>query len=131
MKLKLEEAITINQALNIAAKSGVKGKTNYAIAKNIKKLEPILKEFDSDNKIRIDSFATKGKDGNPVIIGNNIDFGDNLEEATKVYKELLSKEVEVEIYTVLESEEAHVIPANALAILLDVVIIEEPKTKTE
>lgn len=131
MKITVSTAINISQALQIAAQSNVKGKTNYAIAKNLNKIRPILEDFDCVNKIRIDSFSKKDADGSPLVNGQNVDFGDNLEDATKAYKELMEKEIDVDFYTVVESEEAYNIPANALVVLLDVIVLEQKTEKSD
>lgn len=109
-----------------AVKAGLSGKANYAIAKNLKLIKPIIEDFNADNQNRVQSFAKKDGEGQMIIVGGRYDFGDQYNEAEKIYNELLEKEVSFIPYTVERDDETDRIPATALVELIDL-IITEPK----
>ncbi len=121
--MKLKEIIEIKAALDyIAGKEGYSMKLSYAAAKNLKKIMPLLTEFDADKKLMVDKLAVKDDKGEPIIKNGNYNFGDNKQLAEDEHSVLLDKDYVVDFYKI-KPEVDDKIPGSIIFPLLD--IIEE------
>lgn len=101
MKMKLSEVqVRLQGLLNISGKK-FPAKVGYAIMKNEKVLETEYKVLDQQ-RIRIcEEYAEKDDEGNAIIKEEKYVFSSrNKAACDKEYKELLTEEIEVDIYTI-------------------------------
>jgi hypothetical protein len=125
MKIKAEQAIIIDVALKACAKVGsLDKKVSHAIARNIHRLKPIMKEIRSAEEERIEDFALKNDNGEVKIVDGKYDFGAKFEDANAVYKDTMDREFEFDPFTIQRSENTDMLPPLAQAELFDIIIID-------
>lgn len=122
--MKLEKIRIIHQVLETIASRDWGAAINYAIAKNLLKLRPLIKGFNEENMIRINTLCKKNEKGGLIILNGQYDFGENSKVAEEKYEEILQTEVSFEPYTVCRSAETDKLPAAVQAELLGIIIIE-------
>lgn len=135
MKLKVSECINLSTALRETVKiQDLSSNLKYAVARNLKRLDPIMADFSESEKIRLDTYCKKNENGEYATIpfidpngspGQKYDFGDQAKEAGDKYKELIEVEVEFEPYKVKRSEDTDRLPVYFQVELLDIIIIDE------
>ena len=93
-----KEIFVLNQGLNNCG--NLKGiKLSFAISKNIKKLIPIIESINETIKKLQDDHAKKDKEGENVVIDNEIQMVD-LKKFEAEYKELMDVENEVDFHKI-------------------------------
>lgn len=99
----------------------------YQIGRNLKKIAKPLEDINDAKKLLFDKYAIKDDNGNIKFKDENrmeVDFGENKDDADKLWQEIKDEEVEVEFYkfnkSILDGEKLN---SSAMLPLLDVIII--------
>jgi len=117
MTIKIGEALDLNMALISASNISGSFKFSFAIGKNILKLKPILKNFEDERQVIIDSAKIEK-------IDNGFDF-DSKPEAKEKLMELLQQEIEVDLHTIKLDEEVQKLALSGAQIVgLDLILVE-------
>lgn len=130
MKLTVEEYLDIYEALSYIGKmEGVI--CNYPIAKNIKKLQSIVKNFQNEKRKLIHKYVLQNEDGSYKIDNKVYVFGKNQQIFDESLLKLLEEKKEIQFHLIrkdeLKSHEGKDIrlPANTLAALDDVILVDK------
>lgn len=99
MKFSNEKILNDAPKLSAISNKQLPVKISYAIAKNIGKIEPELKVYNSEREKLIEMYSLKDDTGKAVIENNNIKIQkDKIQDWNRDIKELLAMEVEIDIY---------------------------------
>ena len=123
-KLTVKDLLTISQGL--AYINSKETKVWHTISQNLDEIAPLVEEVNNRHKVLIDDLATKDEHGNAVKTPENqIDFGDNLDEANSRWNKILSEDVEISVKTInLEDIKEYGLDANIMKPLLGLLIME-------
>lgn len=122
--LKVKDLLTISQGL--AYINSKETKVWHTISKNLDGIAPLVAEVNEKHKVLIDDLADKDEHGNPIRNDQNqIQFGDNMEEANKRWNKELEEEVEINLITInLADVKDYGLDANIMKPLLGTLVIE-------
>ncbi len=122
--VKKRELLTISQGL--AYINSKETKCWHRISQNLESIATLVFQTNEAHKDLTDRLATKDEHGNPVRNQQNqIDFGDNLDEANKAWDKTLEEEVTFKIYPLLlEDLKDYGLDANIMKPLLGVLVVE-------
>lgn len=102
MKIKLKEVLHYHQMLKNIETKKLPPKMAYAIGKNMTTLEGEIKHIEKGRVEIIEQYAVKGENGEPIIVDNNYDLGDNYTEFAADYAEFLETDTDINIQLVSE-----------------------------
>lgn len=128
-KLKNKDVMMINESLLYL--SSLKTKAWYGVSRNLQKIEPVLKAVTENRKAVTEQLAEKDENDQIVFIGEGDarvpSFGDNQEEADKIWKEFMEEDAKkIDFYKIkLETLEGTELDALAVQPLLDRILVEE------
>lgn len=104
MKIVLSEVVGYYNKLKELATKRVPVKLSYAIYKNMSLLENEIKVIEQVRVDLLEQYAKKDEAGNPVVIDNQYDLGENMDKFAKEYTEHLQTELDIDIHTVSAEE---------------------------
>ena len=99
----------------------------HTLSKNLDMISPLVNAVNAEHRVITDELAPKDDKGTPVRNQQNqIDFGDNLEEANKRWDNIMSEEIEIEIITIpLDDLKDYGLDANMMKPLLGKLVLEK------
>ena len=103
MKMTLAEILQKQRNLAALANMKLPYKLAYAIYKNLGKMEAEVKAIEETRLNIIKEYAVKDENGEPVVVDNKYDLGDNVAAFTEEFQNFMSTETEVDILTVPEA----------------------------
>ena len=103
MKMTLTEILQKQRNLAALANMKLPYKLAYAISKNLGKMEAEVKAIEETRLNIIKEYAVKDENGEPVVVDNKYDLGDNVAAFTEEFQNFMSTETEVDIFTVPEA----------------------------
>ena len=103
MKMTLTEILQKQRNLAALANMKLPYKLAYAISKNLGKMEAEVKAIEETRLNIIKEYAVKDENGEPVVVDNKYDLGDNVAAFTEEFQNFMSTETEVDILTVPEA----------------------------
>lgn len=100
MLLSNERLLKDAQGLSELTQKSLPVKVSYAIAKNVSKIEGVLKIYNKENQKLIDKYSVKDEEGKPVISEHQqVTIQPELiEECNKEFDELKEIENEIDIH---------------------------------
>ena len=124
-KMTKKDLLSISQG--IAYINSKETKVWHTLSKNLDMISPMVNAVNAEHKVITDELAPKDDKGTPVRNQQNqIDFGDNLEEANKRWDNIMSEEIEVEIITIpLDDLKDYGLDANMMKPLLGKLVLEK------
>jgi len=122
--IKIKDLLTISQGL--AYINSKETKVWHTISKNLDGIAPLVEAVNAKHKVLTDDLADKDEHGNPIRNEQNqIQFGDNMEEANKRWNKELEEEVEINLIPInLEDVKDYGLDANIMKPLLGTLVIE-------
>tara|TARA_R110002050_G_scaffold116946_1_gene233590 strand:- start:7029 stop:7451 length:423 start_codon:yes stop_codon:yes gene_type:complete len=123
-KMKVKDLLTISQGL--AYINSKETKVWHTISKNLDGIAPLVNDTNEKHKLLVEDLATKDEHGNAMKNAENqIDFGDNIDEANSRWNDTLSEDVEINLTTInLEDIKDYGLDANIMKPLLGLLVIE-------
>jgi len=123
-KMKGKDLLTISQGL--AYLNSKETRVWHTITKNLESISTTVNAINDEHRKLVEKLATKDESGNPVRNEQNqIEFGDNMNEANEVWTKTLDEEVEVTLYPIsLEDIKEYGLDANVMKPLLGVLVME-------
>ena len=98
----------------------------HTLSKNLDIISPLVNDVNARHKVITDELAPKDAKGVAVRNDQNqIEFGDNLEEANKRWEDIMNESVELEVYQIaLDDLKDYGLDANMMKPLLGKLVIE-------
>lgn len=129
MRLSNERLLNDAAGLGQLTQRSLPVKISYAIAKNISKIESILKIYNNEKQKLIDKYSVKDEDGKTIIgDGGNItikeEFSDICEKEFKELKEI-ENEIDIHKFNINELTNSNLEMTASEIMLIDYMIIEE------
>ena len=123
-KMKVKDLLTISQGL--AYINSKETKVWHTISKNLDGIAPLVNDTNEKHKLLVEDLAVKDEHGNAMKNAENqIDFGDNIDEANSRWNDTLSEDVEINLTTInLEDIKDYGLDANIMKPLLGILVIE-------
>ena len=119
--IKNRDLLTISQGL--AYINSKESKVWHTITKNLDSIQTNVTSINDEHRKLTDDLAVKDEHGNAVRTENNqIDFGDNLDEASERWNKTLDEDVEVTLYPI-NLEDVN-LDANVMKPLLGLIVVE-------
>tara|TARA_R110002020_G_scaffold229316_1_gene440047 strand:+ start:17210 stop:17608 length:399 start_codon:yes stop_codon:yes gene_type:complete len=124
-KMTKKDLLAISQGL--AYINSKETKVWHTLSKNLDMISPLVNAVNAEHRVITDELAPKDDKGTPVRNQQNqIDFGDNLEEANKRWDNIMSEEIEIEIITIpLDDLKDYGLDANMMKPLLGKLVLEK------
>tara|TARA_R110002051_G_scaffold65300_5_gene118561 strand:- start:143 stop:541 length:399 start_codon:yes stop_codon:yes gene_type:complete len=124
-KMTKKDLLAISQGL--AYINSKETKVWHTLSKNLDMISPLVNAVNAEHRVITDELAPKDDKGTPVRNQQNqIDFGDNLEEANKRWDNIMSEEIEIEIVTIpLDDLKDYGLDANMMKPLLGKLVLEK------
>jgi len=121
--MKGKDLLTISQGL--AYLNSKETRVWHTLTKNLESISSTVNTINEEHKKLVARLADKDADGNPVRNEQNqIEFGDNMNEANEVWTKTLEEEVEVTLYPInLEDIKEYGLDANIMKPLLGVLVM--------
>lgn len=105
MRLTNEQLINLSKALNNLSTTDLPYRTALKITKNIGTVSDKIEDFQNDERDLISKYAIKDDDGNVIFKEGHFSVApDKQEEFNTNRLELFNFEVEVEVYTLTDSD---------------------------
>tara|TARA_R110002020_G_scaffold235_9_gene1310 strand:+ start:15505 stop:15927 length:423 start_codon:yes stop_codon:yes gene_type:complete len=122
--MKKKELLTISQGL--AYLNSKETKVWHTISQNLENIATLVHQTNEQHKKLVEDLATKDEHGNAVRSEQNqIDFGDNLPEANKIWETTLDEEVTFDLHPInLEDIKDYGLDANIMKPLMGTLITE-------
>lgn len=117
--MKLSDVVNAYLALSQMSTEKMNVKASYAIAKNIRKLEPEYKNYEEIRKKLFDQYSILDKEGNKVIPK------EKQEEANSEFQTLTDIDVVVESYKIHLSDFGQFQPTPAQLVAIYFLLVEE------
>jgi len=129
--------LTVAQMLDVSASLDYLGQKEnllcaYQVAKNITKFKKLVDKYKNDKKQLIGKYVQRDEDGSYKLTEDGMDyyFGSNTIKFNEAVDNLRSEEIEVKIHCILKADlliegKAIIPPANILAVLDEVILVEE------
>lgn len=123
-KMTNKDLLAISQG--IAYINSKETKVWHTLSQNLDLISPIVNEVNGRHRELTEELAPKDKDGKVVRnTQNQIEFGDNLEEANKRWEKVMDEEVEIEIISIpLDDLKDYGLDANMMKPLLGKLVVE-------
>ena len=124
-KMTNKDLLSISQG--IAYINSKETKVWHTLSKNLDVISPLVNEVNARHRTITDELAPKDDKGVPIRNAQNqIEFGDNLEEANKRWEAIMQEEVEVEIISIPVGDlQDYGLDANIMKPLLGTLIMEK------
>ena len=122
--MKAKDLLTISQGL--AYLNSKETRVWHTLTKNLDSISSTVNTINDGHRKLVDELATKDEHGNAVRNDQNqIEFGDNMNEANEVWTKTLEEDVEVTLYPInLEDIKEYGLDANVMKPLLGVLVME-------
>jgi hypothetical protein len=122
--MKGKDLLTISQGL--AYLNSKETRVWHTISQNLESISTTVNAINEEHRKLVEKLATKDEKGNAVRNEQNqIEFGDNMNEANEVWTKALEEEVEVTLHPInLEDIKEYGLDANIMKPLLGVLVME-------
>jgi hypothetical protein len=110
MKVKLSQLVNSVEALNKLSEEKLKSTVAFALAVNMRNVDPIVKEFSAQRQQLVDDNSIEDESGDKMI------DPEKLESVNEELKELLEEEVDVTIKKVPAAKLPDMTPADIMRI---------------
>jgi len=119
-----KDLLTLSQGL--AYLNSKETKVWHTISNNLDSIATLVFQTNEAHKKLVEDLATKDEHGNAVRNDQNqIDFGDNLTEANKIWEEVLKEEVTFDLHPInLEDIKDYGLDANIMKPLMGILVTE-------
>tara|TARA_R110000765_G_scaffold43035_2_gene90474 strand:- start:118 stop:540 length:423 start_codon:yes stop_codon:yes gene_type:complete len=122
--MKKKDLLTISQGL--AYLNSKETKVWHTISQNLENIATLVYQTNERHKVLVDDLAIKDEEGTAIRSEQGqIEFGDNLPEANKVWEEVLSEEVTFDLHPInLKDIKDYGLDANIMKPLMGILITE-------
>tara|TARA_R110002020_G_scaffold233207_2_gene444972 strand:- start:36629 stop:37027 length:399 start_codon:yes stop_codon:yes gene_type:complete len=97
----------------------------HALTKNMESISNIVTEVNARHRKLTDDLAKKDDEGNPIKNAQNqIEFGDNIDEANKTWEAIMNEKVKVELFPIpLDDLKDYGLDANLMRPLIGTLVV--------